>query len=77
MTSNQLQAHFRTTLMKYVNTVIISDKKLVFPVPNFKIPRMLYGLFYMQYIAKPQDSSQNNAIRYIPKAILLRLFSYW
>ena len=73
----QLQTHFRATVMKYVNTVIISDKKLVFPVPNFKIPRMLYGLFYMQYIAKPQGSSQNNAIRYIPKAILLRLFSYW
>ena len=40
-----------------MNTVIISDKKLVFPVPNFKIPRMLYGLFYMQYIATPQGSS--------------------
>ena len=76
MTSNQLQAHFRTPLMKYVNTVIISDKKLVFPVPNFKIPRMLQDLFYMQYIAKPQGSSQNNAIRYISKAILLLLFRY-
>ena len=60
MTSNQLQAHFRTTLMKYVNAVIISKKKLPFPVPNFKIHRMLYGLFYMQHIAKPQGSSQNN-----------------
>ena len=57
--------------MKYVNTVIISGKKLAFPVPNFKIPRMLWGLFYMQYIAKPQGSSQDNAIRYISKAILL------
>ena len=63
--------------MKYVNTVIISDKNLVFPVANFKIPRMLYGLFYMQYIEKPQGSSQNNAIRYISKAILLLLFRYW
>ena len=52
-------------------------QKLVFPVPNFKIPRMLYGLFYMQYIAKPQGLSQNNAIRYTSKAILLLLFRYW